>query len=257
MFLILLAALLLRNFNILNNNQQPCQPSPSQRSEGGQGVVVDNGHSSFAADTIHSEGAVTAGLWFVLTWSIYHIKVKMKTVYGEDLQETSRCQSADQTCNWCLTRPRLFILSHIIHSLGSHNYNIIRQFKSQFINYTLHNAQRMALLQHLSLSDRACLVYSSKGNGCSRIWVFYWRVETSSEPGPCLSADYLSLSAGSCGVLVISAGPAHPAPAVSPRPAHVTVSRPGNWNIFYVGNIFSRFLVISVIYLSVFRSSNY
>ena len=57
MFLILLAALLLRNFNILNNNQQPCQPSPSQRSEGGQGVVVDNGHSSFAADTIHSEGA--------------------------------------------------------------------------------------------------------------------------------------------------------------------------------------------------------
>ena len=178
MFLILLAALLLRNFNILNNNQQPCQPSPSQRSEGGQGVVVDNGHSSFAADTIHSEGAVTAGLWFVLTWSIYHIKVKMKTVYGEDLQETSRCQSADQTCNWCLTRPRLFILSHIIHSLGSHNYNIIRQFKSQFINYTLHNAQRMALLQHLSLSDRACLVYSSKGNGCSRIWVFYWRVES-------------------------------------------------------------------------------
>ena len=41
--------------------------SPAQRSEGGQGVVVDNGHSSFAADTIHSEGAVTAGLWFVLT----------------------------------------------------------------------------------------------------------------------------------------------------------------------------------------------
>ena len=37
-----------------------------------------------------------------------------------------------------------------------------------------------------------------------------------------------SLSPGSCGVLVISAGPAHPAPAVSPRPAHVTVSRPGN-----------------------------
>ena len=26
----------------------------AQRSEGGQGVVVDNGHSSFAADTIHS-----------------------------------------------------------------------------------------------------------------------------------------------------------------------------------------------------------
>ena len=123
--------------------------SPAQRSEGGQGVVVDNGHSSFAADTIHSEGAVTAGLWFVLTWSIYQIKVKVKTVYGEDLQETSRCQSADQTCNWCLTRPRLFILSYIIHSIGSHNYNIIRQFKSQFINSILHNTQRKALLQHL------------------------------------------------------------------------------------------------------------
>ena len=66
--LILLAALSYGGIpTSLNNNQQPCQPSPAQRSEGGQGVVVDNGHSSFAADTIHSEGAVTAGLWFVLT----------------------------------------------------------------------------------------------------------------------------------------------------------------------------------------------
>ena len=39
--------------------------------------------------------------------------------------------------------------SHIIHSIGSHNYNIIRQFKSQFINYTLDNTQRKAQLQHL------------------------------------------------------------------------------------------------------------
>ena len=78
-------------------------------------------------------------------WPAYSIWL----IYDEDLQETSRCQSADQTCNWCLTRPQLFILSHIIHSLGSHNYNIIRQFKSQFINSTLHNTQRKALLQHL------------------------------------------------------------------------------------------------------------
>ena len=169
-----------------------------------------------------------------------------------------------------LTRPVIDVwrgldssYSHIIHSIGSHNYNIIRQFKSQFINYTLDNTQRKAVLQHLmSISlcqmDHVWYIHLKEtvlaASECS---IEELRVETSPEPGPCLSADYLSLSPGSCGVLVISAGPAHPAPAVSPRPAHVTVSRPGNWNIFYVGNIFSRFLVISVIYLSVFRSSNY
>ena len=183
-------------------------------------------------------------------------------MYGEDLQETSRCQSADQTCNWCLTRPRLFILSHIIHSIGSHNYNIIRQFKSQFINYTLDNTQRKAQLQHLiSISlcqmDHVWYIHLKEtvvaASECS-IEELRLRPRQSPVPAYLLTT---SLSPGSCGVLVISAGPAHPAPAVSPRPAHVTVSRPGNWNIFYVGNIFSRFLVISVIYLSVFRSSNY
>ena len=55
-----------------------------------------------------------------------------------------------------LTRPVIDVwrgldssYSHIIHSIGSHNYNIIRQFKSQFINSTLQTTQRKALLQHL------------------------------------------------------------------------------------------------------------
>ena len=127
--------------------------SPAQWRGGGHWVPGDNGHSSFAADTIHSEGAVTACPWFVLTWSIYQIKVKVKTVavYGE-VKTCRRLPAAN-----LLTRPVIDVwrgldssYSHIIHSIGSHNYNIIRQFKSQFINYTLENTQRKAQLQHFT-----------------------------------------------------------------------------------------------------------
>ena len=66
-------------------------------------------------------------------------------------------------------------------------------------------------------------------------------VETSSEPGPCLSADYLSLSPGSCGVLVISAGPAHPAPGSQPPAGTCNGEPPGKLKYFLRWKYFQPF----------------
>ena len=86
--------------------------------------------------------------------------------------------------------------------------------------------------------------YSSTGNCCSRIWVFFRRVEPSSA--------YLlttSLSPGSCAVLVISAGPAHPAPSSQPPAGACNGEPPGKLKYFLRWKYFQPFFWSSVLYI--------